>query len=45
MKRDDGKVDSVDCGSGVDHAVIHPEDNEVNCEDVEVNCEDVKVIS
>jgi hypothetical protein len=31
-----GAADSVDCGSGIDRAVIHSEDNEVNCEDVKV---------
>jgi Ca2+-binding RTX toxin-like protein len=36
VSRDEGKVDSIDCGSGVDRAVIHAEDNEVNCEDVKV---------
>jgi hypothetical protein len=36
VSRDDGKVDSIECGSGVDRAVIDVEDNEVNCEDVKV---------
>jgi len=36
VKRDYGKVDSVDCGSGNDRAVIHSEDNAVNSEDVKV---------
>jgi len=36
VSRADGKVDSIDCGSGVDRAAIHSEDNEVNCQDVKV---------
>jgi len=36
VSRADGEVDSIDWGSGVDRAVIHSEDNEVNCEDVKV---------
>jgi hypothetical protein len=36
VSREGGKVDSIDCGSGIDRAVIHAEDNEVNCEDVKV---------
>jgi hemolysin type calcium-binding protein len=36
VSRPDGKIESVDCGSGVDRAAIHSEDNEVNCEDVKV---------
>ena len=34
MDTDDGDIDSVDCGSGFDRAVLRPGDRYVNCESV-----------
>lgn len=34
MDTDDGDIDSVDCGGGVDRAVVRPGDRYINCESV-----------
>jgi Ca2+-binding RTX toxin-like protein len=34
MDTDDGDIDSVDCGGGIDRAVVRPGDRYINCESV-----------